>query len=411
MSSRRRRWWWDGLAVAIILALGAAVLAWRAQHAPGPVDAFLDAHWQRPLTAQGEPPAGHSALERSLGPAACGSCHVQQHADWQQSLHSRTMGPGILWQFHLMTQAQANRCMDCHAPLAEQKALLAREFGWPQRPTGDLPDYVPASLAHDGLSCAGCHVRAHTRFGPPPRTNSQASSGQGPHGGFVATEAFEDSRFCAACHQFPQDGPRTAGKLHEDTYEQWRASRYADEQRPCQSCHMPDRRHQWQGIHSPDMVRQALDVQLELADAGDRRRRAQARVRNVGAGHYFPTYMVPSVTVSLVLIDAEGREVQQLAERVIGWRVGLDLDREEYDTRLAPDAVLEFDASFAALPGAQVELRVDVAPRDHYVRLFRRSLAQDGERLNAPTLALLKQAIEEAEATRFEALRLRKPVL
>ncbi|WP_028006798.1 multiheme c-type cytochrome [Solimonas flava] len=398
------------IAAAGLAAAAVAVAAWYGfGRDTDATSAFLAQHWQRPLPAQGDPPAAYSALERSLDPAACGSCHVQQHEDWRRSLHSRAMGPGIEWQFHLMTQAQANRCMDCHAPLAEQKALVAQAFAWPQRPSSSAPDHVPETLAHDGLVCAACHVRAHQRYGPPPRSGGAAQGA--PHGGFVAAAAFEDSRFCAACHQFPPDGPATAGKLHEDTYAQWQASRYAAEGQSCQSCHMPDRRHQWQGIHSKDMVLKALDVRLELEPGADGRWRAQASLRNVGAGHFFPTYMVPEVTATLMLVDADGREIRTLAQRVIGWRVGLDLDREIYDTRLPPGAALQFDAPLdVAADGSVVELRVDVAPREHYVRLFERSLARDGARLDAGTLNLLRRARDEAAATRYEALRLRAPL-
>ena len=44
----------------------------------------------------------------------------------------------------LMNQDQGNRCLRCHAPLAEQKALLALELGWPNAPKQPPPDYVPA---------------------------------------------------------------------------------------------------------------------------------------------------------------------------------------------------------------------------------------------------------------------------
>lgn len=395
-------------AVAAVALVGSGALAWRL-HAGDPVAAFLDRHWQRPLAAQGIPPPAWSALERSLSPSACGSCHAQQYEDWRHSLHSRTMGAGVAWQFRLMAQDQANRCMDCHAPLAEQKALTAQAFAWPQRPPSAPPAYVPATLADDGLVCAACHVRAHQRFGPPPRTTA-ASGASGPHGGFTESAAFEDSRFCAACHQFPADGPATAGKLHEDTYAQWRASRFAAENRPCQSCHMPDRRHQWQGIHSREMVLKALDIGFNVV-AVNGRRIAHATLRNVGAGHAFPTYMVPRISVALVLVDRQGRDVRTLAQRIIGWRVGLDLDREEFDTRLLPGQALEFEAGVVgAAPGSSVELRVDVAPREHYERLFERSLRDDGDKLDAQTRDTLRRARAEAVATRYEALRLRRPL-
>ncbi|MBK6742366.1 MAG: hypothetical protein IPG66_05050 [Hydrogenophilales bacterium] len=137
---------------------------------PQDIDAFLAQHWNDPVPAQGDPPNSFSAIEASLDPKACGSCHTEQYQQWQNALHSHTMGPGIRWQFELLGQNETNRCLRCHAPLAEQKALVARQMGWPNAPAAALPDYVPADLADTGLSCAACHVRGHQRFGPPNPT-------------------------------------------------------------------------------------------------------------------------------------------------------------------------------------------------------------------------------------------------
>jgi hypothetical protein len=52
------------------------------------------------------------------GTGPCG-CVVQQFDDWRSSLHSRTIGAGILWQFHVMNQADANACIVTPAGRAE----------------------------------------------------------------------------------------------------------------------------------------------------------------------------------------------------------------------------------------------------------------------------------------------------
>lgn len=86
-----------------------------------PVERFLEKHWQDPLPPQGAPPAAFSALEASLSAQSCAQCHARQFEGWKDSLHSKAMGPGIGWQLKLMSQEQGNRCLRCHAPLAEQK--------------------------------------------------------------------------------------------------------------------------------------------------------------------------------------------------------------------------------------------------------------------------------------------------
>ncbi|MGE0080602.1 MAG: hypothetical protein AB7U81_04840 [Thiohalomonadaceae bacterium] len=391
-----------------VVSVGLAVLVWQAwlgRVATAPiaeesVEHFLANHWNHPLPPQGMPPADRPELEASLDAQACGQCHVEQWEAWRTSLHSQAMGPGIQWQLRLMDQAQGNRCVRCHAPLAEQKALLALERGWSAAPAAPRPAFVPANLHLQGVACAACHVRSHVRHGPPARADSKLQ-GQA-HDGFSAHKAFEDSRFCSTCHQFPEDGPRLAGKLHEDTFAQWRASSYAGQQ-SCQQCHMPDRQHLFRGIHDPDLVRQALSLELTtLSDQG--RGVARVVVSNTGAGHHFPTYMVPKVYIRLDLIGPDGA-TRHVGTEVIGWQVDVGITREEFDTRIPAGGRHEFERFFT-LPkeaGWRIEASVDVAPREHYERVFADTLTK--AKLDADTAALLREALNEATATRYHAMR------
>lgn len=365
------------------------------------VDSFLAKHWSDPLAPQGEPPAGFGSLEASLAPEACGACHAEQYRQWQGALHSHTMGAGILWQFELLGQEETNRCLRCHAPLAEQKALVALARGWKNAPTSPLPAYVSPHLDSSGLVCAACHVRRHRRYGPPQPRNMP--TGHAPHDGFVASSAFQDSRFCAHCHQFPEQGPSLAGKLREDTYRQWLGSSFAPDQ-PCQSCHMPGRKHLWRGIHDPEMVRKALAVELKLIRLDGGKYRAEVVARNQGAGHHLPTYMVAKIDLVLSLRKPGVPDVE-LARDVIGWKADVDIKQEEFDTRIPAGESRRYAHEFKAplRPGWNVELRVDVAPREHYERMFSYSMANVA--MSGESRRLLKTAIEEAAAARFTALR------
>ncbi|PKM43914.1 MAG: hypothetical protein CVV05_13805 [Gammaproteobacteria bacterium HGW-Gammaproteobacteria-1] len=393
-----------GVLTVLVLWLAGCTQEQSSGTVPDDIERFLERHWQQPLPAQGTLPADYTAIEAALGPQACAQCHEAQWEQWRGSLHSHTMGAGIQWQLHLMDQEQGNRCLRCHAPLAEQKALVALQQGWPGVPKSPPPEHVPPDLADQGLVCAACHVRNHQRFGPPANKPVPEPV---PHGGFVASAAFEDSRFCATCHQFAADGPRVNGKLQEDTYAQWQASPQAAQQ-SCQSCHMPDRRHLFRGVHDRDMVLQALQVSLDV-QPGARPGEFQARavMRNTGAGHHFPTYMVPKVDVVLQLVNAAGGARRTLAHRVIGWGVDVALSQELFDTRIPAGGELVVEQAFSS-PGAgewEVELRLDVAPREHYERMFQDSL-RHADVLAPEVLALLRQALAEAKATRYEALRL-----
>lgn len=408
-----RRIFLVGLGAVLSLLIGAAWwLGYLPRTAPAdPVEVFLERHWRKPLPAQGSPPENFTAVESSLDPRSCAQCHADQHRDWNTSLHSRTMGPGVLWQARALPSDQVARCLDCHAPLAEQKALLAQELKWPNAPTAAAPAYVPTDLHRQGLVCAACHIRAHERFGPPPVPGKPSGDTPGlPHGGFTETTAFADSRFCATCHQFPNDGPALNGKLLENTYNEWLPTRHAAEGRACQSCHMPERRHLWRGIHDPDMVRQALTTEITIEPAAADRLKVRARIRNSGAGHYFPTYLVPKVWLRLVVVDATGAERQRLAETVVSRETDVWLSEERGDTRIAPDAmrILEVEIAAPTEPGWNVELRIDVAPREHYERMFAAVLQESAGQLDTVTRSVLEVALAEARASRYSTLGQRK---
>jgi len=393
----KKRVWAGGAAVALVaIATG----MWFVAHSPsGSVERFLARHWTRPLPPQGDPPPQYSALEASLASKDCGACHPKQYDDWRTSLHARAVGPGILWQFRIMNQSEANECLRCHAPLAEQKALAALEQGWPGAPTAAPPAYVTAGLYHEGLTCAACHVRKHRRFGPPPRTVPTAGTTPA-HGGFESQPAFEDSRFCAVCHQFPPEARQLNGKPLENTYEEWRASPAARAGLACQGCHMPDRRHLWRGIHDPAMVRQGLKRELEVERVDGHTVRVSASVRSVAVGHDFPTYAVPKIYVGLYL-QRSGQAPRELVRKVIGRTLNVNLDREISDTRLRPGEALELAADASVPIGeATIELRIDVAPADHYERMFQEWRTRPDTQ-NPHTAALLREALAEATASRY----------
>src|SRR5262249_23141549 len=181
---------------------------------------FIARHWQRPISPQGLAPPRFSPIERSLQPEACGACHPVQLSDWQSSIHSRSMGPGIAGQLDELAKtdpASARSCAGCHAPIAEQRPELPDGGRWLANPDFD------AALQTRGVICASCHVRRHQRFGPPRRDGSTASRvprASLPHNGLTRTTAFLRSEFCASCHQLAPGGPSLAGKPLENTYEE-----------------------------------------------------------------------------------------------------------------------------------------------------------------------------------------------
>lgn len=352
-------------------------------------EAFLKSHWSHPIPPQGPVPKGVAEPLASLDPRNCGSCHVQQWEDWSTSKHSQAMGKGLLWQLPILGQAEGNRCLRCHAPLAEQKALQALRLGWENAPKAPPPEDVPDDLEQRGLVCASCHLRRRQLFGPPPRPGSSDAVA---HQGLTRNPAFGDSLFCATCHQFPEDGPRVNGKLQEDAYQQWLESPAAARGEQCQHCHMPDRRHLWRGIHDPEMVRSAVGLELRLGPDEGGPRKLHAVLKNVGAGHYLPTYMVPKLLFKATL-KRDNAEELVVFEKRIGWFVDANLQEERFDTRIPPGEQIEMDIplqGFMPEPGDRLIVSIDVQPREHYERMFIETLR------NPKTKGRLKKDVQEA---------------
>jgi hypothetical protein len=372
---------------------------------------FLERHWRRPIPPQGDPPARFSAVEASLQPEACGTCHPQQLADWRSSWHAAALGPGVAGQLVEMIErdpAGALSCFACHAPLAEQAPLVRGPGGLERNPRLD------ATLMGRGLVCAGCHVRQHERFGPPRRDGSLASAvpREGlPHNGVTRTPAFLTSEFCRSCHQFEPNGFALNGKLLENTYNEWKASRFAAEGVHCQDCHMPDRRHQWHGIHDLEMVRSGLTISVEPEASRYRpgqTARVRLTVRNTRVGHAFPTYVTPQVILRAELLEPSGRPVAGSAqERVIGREVALDLSRELSDTRLAPGQAMTLDyRPRVDRRGLVVRVSVVVHPDAFYTRFYE-ALLQQGAGRGEP---LIRQALAASRRSSFTVFERELPL-
>lgn len=383
--------WW--ILLGLIPAVGGSAASLLAREDATAM--FLQRHWGRPLAPQGSPPVSFSPQEASLNPEACGQCHAAQYEAWKTSLHSRAMGPGLLGQLLAMpatAREDHQACLRCHAPLAEQAESLVAAL------SGEEPPSTPLVSHLEGLTCAGCHVRQHQRFGPPARDGEP--SPEVPHGGWVASAAFGDSRFCAACHQFEEDDPALNGKLLENTWREWRDSRYAREGRSCQSCHMPDRRHLWRGIHDPAMVREGVTLTPEALAATPGEAALRLVLRNTGVGHHFPTYVTPRVIMEIWQQDQQGEALEGTrAERIIARDVSLDLSRELSDTRVPPEGAAVLDYRRPRHPrAATLAWQVRVEPDAYYLRFYR-AVLESGDMPEGETL--LRQAARQAEESAY----------
>jgi len=360
-------------------------------------DAFGSEYWRRPIPAQGPVPEGRNELDGSMQPEACGTCHHQQHQDWQTTIHSAAYSPGLSGQ---LVNWESDRfgsvrsCLVCHAPTSEQNAQLPIGDG----SYGTNPDY-DESLRDQGMICAACHMRAWQIHGPPRRDGSVSASPEGsPHGGVTRTGFFEESRFCAGCHQFEAGSPAPNGKFLENTYAEWSESRYANEGVTCQSCHMPDRRHVWRGIHDPEMTRSG--VTIEWVGLAEGTAEAALRITNTGTGHRFPTYVTPEILVTIRLLDGARQQIPgsgataEIARRVTYTNAGWV---EDSDTRIPPDSSLL--VPFKLAPGAEfVSGHVEVRPDAFYRGFFETVLAR---KPSDTSTALLQRAHSATDSSPF----------
>jgi hypothetical protein len=349
-------------------------------------------HWRQPLAAQGEAPRNWSEPERSLAPKACAECHIDRYEQWRSSMHAKAFSPGLVGQLLTFDAAQTASCMECHAPLAEQKQAFeaARARG-----TAHLP--AAQGLAAVGNGCAGCHVRGHRRYGPPQRDTGATGRSEfaAPHGGVYRTTFFEESEFCSACHQFPQTYA-VNGKPLQNTYVEWQSSPQAAQGVTCQGCHMPDRKHLWRGIHDPEMVAAGLAASFH-ADTES----ARFDLTNSGVGHAFPTYVTPKVVMHAVALDAVGTPRPDTAvSYVVQRNVGITGGRwvEYSDTRLLPGETASLMLSWQG--GGRIRMWLEVHPDDFYDHQVYDQLL-DQLPSGGPAAHLVAEADRRAVASRY----------
>lgn len=383
-----------------LLAIGYVLAIWGGSS--GLAQVLPADHWRRPLAPQGEAPTEWTPLERSLKPEDCGMCHADKLAQWRTSLHAEAFSPGLVGQLLTYDAEDTAACMQCHAPLAEQRQAFeaARKKG-----TAHLA--ADQGLAAAGNSCAGCHVRGNRRFGPPARDTGAVgqSDPKGPHGEVIRTADFEKSEFCAACHQFTQD-QAINGKPLENTNVEWQASPAASEGKTCQSCHMPDRTHLWRGIHDPDTVRSGVTPEF-LAEPG----RAVFRLTNTGVGHAFPTYVTPKVVMMGIALDEQGKpvvgtEVSSVIQRRVEQIDGNWIERA--DTRLTPGQSATLEMPWPN--SGAVRLWLEVRPDDFYDHSVYDGLLHDLLK-NTAAAHLIAEADRRAQANRYRLFEttLRRP--
>ena len=326
---------------------------------------------------QGPPPAALAPAQASLSARQCARCHAKQYREWETSLHRAAASPGLQAQMLGLAAAEARGCARCHTPLAEQHA--------------------DDTLRAQGLSCAGCHVRGWTRHGPPNVSPTLLSLPSYPK---KQLDLYERADFCLPCHQLPPRGA-VNGKPLLDTYREWLEGPYMRRGVQCQHCHMPNREHQWLGVHDAHTFRQGIQLAAQ-ARVKDGVVAVTAELANVGAGHYLPTNPTPAAWLTIELLDAKAKPIAGATSSLrIGRDIYFDTEwHERADTRIPPGEKVTLARSWRSAAAASARVTVTVHPDDYYEKVYEDRLAG---KLTAERRALYEQALARAKAARYTA--------
>ena len=347
------------LFVTLGLIVLVAFLGWRFVR---PMNIFtVTESFERPVDST-KIPAGLTGL----GAEQCGECHREEYKEWSTSIHSQAWTDPY-FQVDFRFDGSQQICLNCHIPLdrqQEHKVLGFRDAEKWDPILAPNPDFDP-KLQHEGVTCAGCHVRNGTVLGANGYKNDEHP-----------VETMKDSNsICIRCHVVQGDRWDTFFRLPpcgtvaeiKAGRSSWSGEEPVSDSRGlgCVECHMPDverplveggkrrsaRRHIWRGGHDPKMVKKALRISLEeQSQPQPRQRRFVLTLTNTGADHFVPTGTPDRhLTVELRLLDARGEVLEQehhTLKRTIMWRPFIvDL----WDTRLprgeSRNYALEFDSA------------------------------------------------------------------
>jgi hypothetical protein len=180
----------------------------------------------------------------------------------------------------------------------------------------------------------------------------------------------------------------------------------------CQSCHMPNREHQWLGIHDRDTFRQGIKLASHAhTTAGVVT--VVAELANVGAGHYLPTTPTPVVWLRIELVDKTGNAIAGASSEL---RIGRDIysDRsgwhERADTRIPPGETITMARAWTQGRTADAlfaRITVEVHPDDFYERVYAARLA---ESLAPDAHTQYERAAARAKASHYIAERQDVPI-
>lgn len=304
----------------------------------------------------------HYALSRFISPDICGGCHDEIYGQWKGSTHQLAHGDiiylavadgGLKGLTDKDEITEAELCVKCHTPVGYVS-------GYPVKTSDDKSKIQEP--ARQGVQCDFCHsiegayavYNAKFKLDPgngdtdPGNKRGPFTDSQSDYHKCSFSEFHTKSEICGTCHDVRH---AVYGTRLENTYEEWKASKYNKQGIQCQDCHMyqrkgvpgtgstarlenpgkavadgPDRKHIYThyfiGGNTILPVMEKDNLQKELAEErlknaavisvdGVDGNTVRVRILNNGAGHYIPTGLthVRQVWIRIVIKDSAGKTV------------------------------------------------------------------------------------------------------
>lgn len=317
-------------------------------------------------------PAGLDSLKAKV----CGTCHREIYEEWKTSIHARAFEDPF-FQAYWKKDKNIWVCLNCHTPLENQQPTLIKNIprGRVEKAVQEPNPHYDADYQKEAITCAACHVRDGIIYGPFEDSAAPHPTKFDPN--------FRTTQICYRCHnvlsgpaQFYNVGPC-------GTYAEYEGKFFMRERGfICQSCHMPEidrpvatdgpirrgRRHLWRGGHDPDMIKQAVAVQIKADPShpkpGDHVTFTLTLI-NAGAGHKIPTGDPDRhFTIEFLVEDRAKQVIHQDTSTMGRWIMWQPAIVELYDNRLLPLASREYRFSYR-LPAESEGLALKVRVQYH----------------------------------------------
>lgn len=200
-------------------------------------------------------PDADATSTAALSDKDCRQCHAAAWREWEASYHAKAWSDDNV-QAAFQHFGVDRKCQSCHAP----QAGLSQP--------GDVMEVRHADR-ESGVRCLNCHGLTD--------------------GGVAAARTIADAP-CRPQQSALLVSSAACGACHEAIYKDWSESRYRQESKSCQSCHMPavknrsgGRSHLCLGSHDASLIKSG--ARLECRQEKDE---LIVSVTNHATGHNFP---------------------------------------------------------------------------------------------------------------------------